>query len=56
MGRSPVSQCLRADVELKKWDFLVCRDPQLLEQELNKLVTAIPADAAHTPESVPISV
>ena len=25
--------------KLKKWDFLVCRDPQLLGQELNKLVS-----------------
>ena len=26
--------------KLKKWDFLVCRDPQLLGQELNKLVAS----------------
>ncbi|MCY3724082.1 MAG: DEAD/DEAH box helicase family protein [Candidatus Poribacteria bacterium] len=42
--------------KLKKWDFLVCRDPQLLGEELNKLVTATSADATRTPESAPISV
>ena len=26
--------------KLKKWDFLVCKDPQLLGQELNKLVAS----------------
>ena len=26
--------------KLKKWEFLVCRDPQLLGQELNKLVVS----------------
>ena len=26
--------------KLKKWDFLVCRDPQLLGQELDQLVAS----------------
>ena len=42
--------------KLKKWDFLVCRDPQLLGQELSKLITTTPPDATRTPESVPTSV